>query len=65
MEKAEYENICMAYCKPICWNCDSTFMLKRQSEGVALCLQCRIKEHYYFVINKVRKTITRNLKKSK
>jgi hypothetical protein len=31
-------------CESICWECASTFKLKRLGEGVALCLWCRIKE---------------------
>jgi hypothetical protein len=28
----------------ICWECQSTFRLKRLHEGVALCFWCRVKE---------------------
>lgn len=31
-------------CESICFDCASTYRLKRLSPGVALCLPCRIKE---------------------
>lgn len=31
----------------ICWECASTFGLKKVYDGVALCLWCRIKEVFY------------------
>ena len=31
-------------CESICFECASTFFLKRIHEGVSLCLWCRIKE---------------------
>ena len=40
------EELWLKDCESICWECASTFMLKRRYEGVTLCLWCRIKEYW-------------------
>lgn len=53
MKKTEDE-LWLEDCESICWECASTFMLKRMYKGVALCLWCRIKERFYSVIYNIR-----------
>jgi len=40
------EELWLKDCESICWECASTFMLKRRYEGVTLCLWCRVKEWF-------------------